>query len=251
MAPSTTDSKPTALPEGPYSEYDTWPAKMLHENLVQNKWWDPINFYGLIPVVGAKNKTFNDSKGNEWKNTASCLVSGDPFSIENYMVMELNSSAYNQTNAETYSGDNDKEHKMSGVRGIYFESSTNGVNTNPMLMHCALMYKNVDSGFVSYVPLVHAGKAGWCETKYNLNPLMSMGPTWVPQRWVFSGNTGLWTSRNNIWVGVAWGMKVSQHAGGAKFAQCKVRRLRPIVDVGTNANTVTETNTRVVWGHFT
>ena len=251
MGSSTTDIAPTALPEGPYSEYESWPAKMLHEDLVNNKWWDPINFYGLIPVVSPKAATFNDAKGNEWKNSANCATRGDPFSIEDFMVMELNTSSYHQSNAETYSGDSDNEHKMSGVRGIYFESATNGVNTNPQLMHCAIMYKNVKTGYVSYLPLVHNGLAGWCETKYKLNPINSMGQEWVAQRWVLSGNTALWANRDNIWVGVAWGMKVSNHAGGAKYAQCKIRRLRPIVDVGDDPNTVTETNTRVIWGHFT
>ena len=239
----------------PNLEFDTWPATLATEENVATPWWLPIDFLGGQQAV-PMNREFTDSKGNLWTNTAGVKVTGDP--IENAMVLEIYSSQANSANAEMYSSVADQSHKMAGVRGIFFESYTNIYDTNPMLQSVAMMYKNTKAGSQTaavYEPLVY--NRGQYDDKqyaldtYKLSDIDHEGTKWAPQRWVSSDMNGKWNDPDWVWVGCAFNMKVWNAPGAATKAQCRVRKLVPIVDVGSDPNAVAITDNRVIWGHFT
>lgn len=238
----------------PDLEFETWPATLATQENVYTPWWIPIDFLGGQQAV-PMNREFTDSKGNLWSNTAGLAVTGEP--IENIMTLEIYSSQVNTANAEMYSNVADQDHKMPGVRGLYFESSTNAYDTNPMLQSVAIMYKNAKTGkgAAVYDPLIYrrdqyVDKRYSLDT-YKLSDIDAEGTNWVPQRWVIADPEGKWADPDWVWIGCAFNMKVWNSPGSATKGQCKVRKLRPIVDVGNDPEAVAISDNRVIWGHFT
>lgn len=233
--------------------YDTWPQKVIDNSTVNDPWFEPFNF--LANNILANKKSFTDAKGNFWESTNDATLSGDPFAIENQMVIEQYTSENHLTIAEVYSSSKADVGKMTGVRGIYFESANNDYTTNPHLSSCAILYKNVKTNAVMYYPLqLDNGTQSYTLGLYDFNPIdVDEGTTWKSQRWVFSAfSSAPWLNPDLIWLGVAWQMKVYKRTGSATKGRCYVRKLRPIVDVGSNPELVTSSNSnRIVWGHFT
>ena len=237
----------------PDLEFETWPATLATEENVYTPWWIPIDFLGGHQAV-PMNRAFTDSKGNVWENTAGLAVTGEP--INNVMTLEIYSSQLNEANAEMYSNVADQTHKMTGVRGIYFESNTNNYNTQPMLQHVAMLYKNAKTGTggAVYEPLVFERDVEddkqYSLDTYKLSRIDVTGEEWKPQRWVMAGMNGKWNNPDWVWIGCAFSMKVWNATGAAARAQCRVRKLRPIVDVGNDPQAVAISDNRVIWGHF-
>ena len=233
--------------------YNTWPQTIIDANTVNNPWFEPFDF--LASNIVADKPSFTDAKGNFWESTNGATVSGDPFAIENQLIIEQYTSENHQTIAEVYSSTDAKTGKMTGVRGIYFESANNAYATNPRLSSCAILYKHVKTNAVMYYPLqFDDGTENYTLDLYKINPInIDEGTTWKPQRWVLSAfSSAPWLNQDLVWLGAAWSMKVQKATGGAAKGRCYIRKLRPIVDVGSNPEMVTASNSnRIVWGHFT
>ena len=236
-------------------EFETWPATLATEENVYTPWWIPIDFLGGHQAV-PMNREFTDSKGNLWMNTAGLAVTGEP--INDIMTLEIYSSNPHQANAEMYSSVADQTHKMTGVRGLYFASNTNDYKTQPMLEHVAMMYKNTKSGSQTaavYEPLVYerdvVDSKQYSLDTYKINRIDATGEEWKPQRWVMADINGKWNDPDWVWIGCAFGMKVWNATGSAAKGRCRVKKLRPIVDIGTDPDAVAISDNRVIWGHFT
>ena len=240
------------------SIYDSWPTKVISAGSVNTDAYSAFDFFGGYQI-SVMNRDINDAAGNPWVNTTPLIRTGDPFhparGTTDYMTLEINSKKINSGNIEMYSINKPSltGRFMTGVRGVYFESGTNGYDNKPMIQHCAIMYKNIKNNAVNYIPLVYSRdrdpERQYCLEDYKLGDIDTEGPTWEPQRWVISDPAGRWSDPDWVWFGMAWNMKVWNTSSTAK-GQCYIRKLRPIVDTGTNANSVLETDNRVIWGFF-